>query len=133
VGLLDVALAKGAQTLVVVNPMVPIRGEFVVTGHGDRPSVCDKGSMWVVSQANRLALSVLLAEKIERISSETGCRVILIEPKADDAILFTHNPARFAARRTILEHAYRTTRERAREWLGQTLPPPPPLDGEAWR
>jgi hypothetical protein len=43
-------------------------------------------------------------------------QVILIEPEPTDTLLFMYNPASFAARRTILEQAYRTTRERFARW-----------------
>jgi hypothetical protein len=34
-------------------------------------------------------------------------------------MLFLHNPADLAARRTILEAAYRTTRDRIAEWIAR--------------
>jgi hypothetical protein len=43
--------------------------------------------------------------------------LLLIEPRPTDAVLFMHNPASFAARRTILEYAYKTTRERVAQWV----------------
>src|SRR6185436_12945924 len=43
--------------------------------------------------------------------------LLLIEPEPTDAVLFMHNPASFAARRTILEYAYKTTRERVARWI----------------
>ena len=43
--------------------------------------------------------------------------LLLIEPEPTDAVLFMHNPASFAARRTILEYAYKTTRDRVARWI----------------
>jgi hypothetical protein len=43
--------------------------------------------------------------------------LLLIEPRPTDAVLFMHNAASFAARRTILEYAYKTTRERVALWV----------------
>ena len=113
---LDAAARAQARALVIVNPMVPVRTRKVPTGHGERPSLRDKGAMWVANQAHRISTHALLNETIERLRRETRMQVILIEPDPTDTLLFTYNPASFAARRAILEQAYRTTRERVAGW-----------------
>ena len=121
----DVAIVGGASMLVIVNPMVPVRPEStsaVPTGHGHRASVRDKGLMWVYNQAMRIGAHTRLEENLTRIPE--GTPVLLIEPEPTDAVLFMHNPASFAARRTILEYAYKTTRERLSRWMesnGETM------------
>jgi NTE family protein len=112
---LDVAVSAGADTVVVVNPMVPVRAASVPTGHGRRPSVRDKGLLWVTNQALRIGIHALMRESIARIEASGRAHVISIEPDPDDGILFMYNPASFAARRNILEYAYRRTRS----WLGE--------------
>lgn len=116
------------RSVVIVNPMVPVRSESVPTGHGDRASLRDKGAMWVANQAHRISLHAMLQSAIERLR-ETGTEVILIEPEPTDTILFMYNPASFSTRRAVLEHAYRQTRERAQRWrlerLALSEPPPP--------
>ena len=114
---LDVALEQGADVLVVINPMVPVNAQQVPTGRGERPSVKDKGYLWIANQAIRIGMHALLTQAVERIRA-AGKHVIVIEPDPGDAILFMHNPASFAARRAILEHAYRTTRQGLAEQLG---------------
>ncbi len=142
---LDVAASRGADVLVVVNPMVPVRAEVVPTGHGERGSVRDKGYLWVANQGMRIAMHALLGERVARLEREAGCQVILIEPEPTDGVFFMHHPASFAARRKVLEYAYRTTRERVGRWLveGEVVRagwrprpppsrlPPPPLASEA--
>jgi predicted acylesterase/phospholipase RssA len=113
---LDAAARAQARAIVIVNPMVPVRTRKVPTGHGERPSLRDKGAMWVANQAHRISTHALLTETIERLRRETRMQVILIEPDPTDTLLFTYNPASFAARRAILEQAYRTTRERVAGW-----------------
>lgn len=113
---LDAAARADARAIVIVNPMVPVRTRKVPTGHGERPSLRDKGAMWVANQAHRISTHALLTETIERIRRETRMQVILIEPDPTDTLLFTYNPASFAARRAILEQAYRSTRERVAGW-----------------
>jgi len=112
---LDVALAAGAQALVVVNPMVPVRATTVPTGHGHRTSVRDKGAIWVMHQVLRMGIHEAMREACRRITASVP--VLLIEPDPMDGILFMYSPASFAARRSILEHAYRTTRSRVVAWV----------------
>jgi NTE family protein len=116
---LDVAIAAGATVIVVVNPLVPVDVGSVPTGHGTRDSVRDKGLMWVANQAMRIGVHKLLQESCARVTASNQAAVLLIEPEPADGILFMHNPASFAARRNILEYAYRTTRARvARGFAG---------------
>jgi predicted acylesterase/phospholipase RssA len=118
----DVAEAAGADLIVLINPMIPVRAEItgVPTGHGARPSVRDKGLLWVYNQAMRVGVHARLHRSLgERDGSAPTLSVplLLIEPERTDAVLFMHNPASFSARRTILEYAYRTTRERTSRWI----------------
>lgn len=113
---LEAAVRASMRAVVIVNPMVPVRTNGVPTGHGQRPSLRDKGAMWVANQAHRISTHALLTETIERIRRDTHMQVILIEPDPTDTLLFMYNPASFAARRAILEQAYRNTRERVAAW-----------------
>jgi predicted acylesterase/phospholipase RssA len=108
----DAAVRAGSDVVVVVNPMVPIRAESVPTGHGHRPSVRDKGYLWVANQAIRIGMHTLLREAVARIRNEKRVEVILIEPEPTDGILFMFSPASFTGRRKMLEYAYRATRDR---------------------
>ncbi len=119
---LDVALDAGADVIVVVNPMVPVRAASVPTGHGRRTSVRDKGLLWVTNQAIRIGIHTLMREAIARVEASGRAQVLLVEPDPDDAILFMYNPASFAARRKILEYAYRRTRAGLTEWFEQRHP-----------
>lgn len=126
---LDVAADLGADVMVVVNPMVPVAVESVPTGHGRRPSVRDKGLMWVMNQALRIGMHELVREACARLRAG-GMQIVLIEPEPTDGILFMHNPASFAARRNILEYAYRTTRARMSKWFEAGSPA---LSRAGWR
>jgi NTE family protein len=118
----DIAENHGADLIILINPQVPVRAEItgVPTGHGARPSVRDKGLLWVYNQAMRVGVFERLHRSLgQRDGSDPALPVplLLIEPERTDAVLFMHNPASFAARRTILEYAYKTTRERALQWI----------------
>lgn len=117
VALLDSAMEAKADILVVINPMVPVQAEIVPTGHGHRPSVRDKGYLWVANQAIRIGMRTLLRESIARIRAAGTVDVILIEPNPTDGILFMFSPASFTGRRTMLEYAYRATRDTVSAWL----------------
>lgn len=128
---IDLALAEGADLVIVINPMVPYAtsGGAVPTGHGRRTSLRDKGALWVYSQAIRISASQRVDDRLASLDAETRERVLVLSPRPTDTQLFLHNPASFANRRTILEHAYRSTRERAAAWLGER---PAVLERAGW-
>ena len=110
----DVAERLGAEVVLVVNPMVPIRSEVdtrdIPTGHGRMKRVRDKGLLWVYNQAVRLRSHAGLRAGLARYRADhPACEVHLLEPVPSDATLFMHSPMNFAARRAILTHAYTTT------------------------
>jgi len=113
---IDLAVELGAKVIFVINPMVPLNVGSVPTGHGLRASVRDKGAMWVSNQANRIKLHGMLWKSIDRIRTAGTAKVIVVEPEATDGQLFMHNSASFAARRAILEYAYKYTRALVEEW-----------------
>ena len=117
---LDVAVEHGAELLIVVNPMVPVRALAVPTGHGRKHSLRSKGLFWVMNQSIRIGMHRLMLESCARIES-AGVKVLLVEPEGVDAALFMHNPASFAARRLILEDAYRRTRAKVGDWQRQGI------------
>jgi NTE family protein len=111
---IDVAEQLGAQAMLIINPMVPIRSEVserdIPTGHGRMRHVRDKGLVWVYNQAFRIRSDARLHEGLARYRAEHEQRsVLLLEPDPSDATLFMHSPMNFAARRAILTHAYTTT------------------------
>jgi NTE family protein len=120
---LDAAEARGADLAIVVNPLVPVSTEKgnVPTGHGVGESVRDKGMLWTYNQAMRIGAHARLHQDVARyFAAPEGMRVLVVEPRPTDALLFMHNPAaNIAARRAILEYAYRTTRERITGWTAE--------------
>lgn len=110
----DVAVSLGAEAVIVINPMVPIRSEVhtrdIPTGHGRMKRVRDKGLTWVYNQSLRMRSDSRLHEGLSRYRAEhPEVQVLLLEPDPSDATLFMHSPMNFAARRAILTHAYTTT------------------------
>ncbi len=111
---IDVAEELGADAVLIINPMVPIRSEVttrdIPTGHGPMRRVRDKGVLWVYNQALRIRSESRLRAGLERYRSQhPNMEVMLLEPDPSDATLFMHSPMNFASRRAILTHAYTTT------------------------
>ena len=116
---LDVAREAGVELTIVVNPLVPVSTAHraVPTGHGVRASVRDKGLLWIYNQAMRIGAHARLGQEVVRAGYHGSMQVLVLEPEPSDALLFLHNPANLAARRAILEYAYKTTRERIAVWI----------------
>ena len=109
---LELAVSEGADVLVVIRPMVAINASSTVpTGHGERGSLRDKGMMWVFNQARRIGVQRSVEAALARIQDAGKTQVLLLQPQREDGILAMYNPASYDARRGMLEHAYRHTRQ----------------------
>jgi predicted acylesterase/phospholipase RssA len=107
---LELAVAEGADVVVVVRPMVAITASGVPTGHGERDSLRDKGMMWVFNQARRIGVQRSVDAAITRLREAGQAQLLVLQPNREDGILAMYNPASYDARRGMLEHAYRHTR-----------------------
>ena len=120
VGHADVAVNMGCDVVVVINPMVPVKPDLdlrtVPTGHGRRARIRDKGLLWVYNQSARLRSEARFQHGIEAFrQAHPQTRVIVLEPRADERVMFMYSPMNFAARRVILEEGYRSTMRELRE------------------
>lgn len=97
----DVAANEGADVLVVVNPLVPLRAE--------RGALRDRGLLTIINQAIRIGSHRSIHDQC-RAAEAQGKAVLSIEPEPAEALLFFGNPASFDVRRRILEYAYRHAR-----------------------
>ncbi len=117
---IDVALARGATLIIVLNPNVPIDisglPDGVPTGHGVRSSLRDKGMMWVYNQAMRTGVHARLVQAAAKANDADDVHVLLLEPEPDVAVRFVNNPANVSARRDIIQSSYRTSRDQFRSW-----------------
>jgi NTE family protein len=109
----DLAFEEGADLVVMVNPMVPVKTDrgAVPTGHGQRKSLYDKGLLWVYNQASRVQAASRLEERVQAARA-VGKHLVMISPLPTDATMFLSNPASFSNRRAILEFAYKSVKER---------------------
>jgi hypothetical protein len=94
----------------------------VPTGHGVRSTLRDKGILWVYNQSMRIGAHARLHAEVAhareaRARDKGAMQVLVLEPEPTDVLMFLHNPVNPDARRSILEYAYRTTRERIARWI----------------
>ena len=110
----DIALARHAELLVVVNPQVPVHNdpdrEQMPTPLVGAHHIRDKGMLAVWGQAGKMSTRTKLLSGIRRYeASHPDAQILLVEPRADEAEIFLSNPMAFASRRRILRYGYEST------------------------
>jgi predicted acylesterase/phospholipase RssA len=104
----EVAVAEGADVLVVVNPLVPLSANG--SQSSEASSLRDRGMLALINQSIRIGSSRSLREQCRR-ATEQGKSVLLVEPDQAEGGLLLGNPASMEVRRRILEYAYRHTQK----------------------
>jgi NTE family protein len=109
VGHLDVVLKRGAELLVVVNPMIPVNNQG-----GELPSALlgvhrmrEKGLLAVFDQARRMNVRTKLYQELRRYRLQyPDATILVIEPQENDADMMLANPMNFGVRRRLLRYGY---------------------------
>jgi predicted acylesterase/phospholipase RssA len=103
----NLAIRHGADLVICINPMVPLRNE-ALRGPLHGP-LSDKGVTYVLDQALRLMLHGRMKYGMERYRAEhPDVDVLLVEPASHDLRMFAYNIMRYSARRVVAEHGYRS-------------------------
>ncbi len=110
----DVPLARGADLVVIVNPLVPLFNdpdrEGLPTPIVGARHLRDKGLLAVYSQAAKMSTRTKLHQGIRRYrASHPQATQLVIEPLADEADIFLSNPMSFTQQRRILRFGYEST------------------------
>jgi predicted acylesterase/phospholipase RssA len=110
----DIALARGADLIVVVNPMVPFKNdpdrEDLPTPLVGAKHLRDKGLLAVYNQAAKMSTRTKLHQGIRRYqASNPAASLLVIEPREEEGDMFLHNPMSFASRRRMLRYGYEST------------------------
>jgi NTE family protein len=110
---INLAIQHGADLVVCVNPIVPLKNDL---GVGPLPGhLADKGIAYVLDQALRVMLHGRMQYGMERYRSEhPEVEVLLVEPTRDDLRLFRYHLMRYGPRRAVAESAYRGVHEHFR-------------------
>jgi NTE family protein len=108
---IDVAVERGAKFIIVVNPLVPFVNDFrhqIPTVFGTRARrVSDMGFAAIGNQAFRVMSHDRLHRAVERWSKTyPGVDIILIEPEADDELMFGTSILDYSARLRIAKHGF---------------------------
>jgi len=110
---LDIAVEAGAKFIVVVNPLVPYVNELSDEDRvGDsrrKRRVSDMGFAQIGYQTFKLLAHQRLHEIAQRWGERyPGVDIILIEPAADDELMFETNIMSYASRVDIARHGFQS-------------------------
>lgn len=108
---LDIAVEAGAKLVVVVNPLVPYVNDFsrmTPTLFGSRPRhVSDMGFPQIGYQAFKMVAYQRLHEMAKQWEDRyPGVDIVLIEPEADDELMFQTSIMNFTSRVEIARHGF---------------------------
>ena len=108
---LDIAVEAGAHLIVVINPIVPFVNDFegtVKTLRGERPRrISDMGFPQIGYQAFKLVAHQRLHELAKHWEERyPGVDILLIEPEANDELMFQTSMMNFASRVEIARHGF---------------------------
>ncbi|MDX6589373.1 MAG: hypothetical protein QOI84_647 [Solirubrobacterales bacterium] len=107
----DIAVEKGAKFIVVVNPLVPYVNDFettipTVTGRRVR-RVSDMGLPAIANQTFRLIAHQRLHQAVEQWKERyPGVDIILLEPDANDELMFGTPIMDYSRRLDIARHGF---------------------------
>ncbi|HEY8465589.1 MAG TPA: patatin-like phospholipase family protein [Solirubrobacterales bacterium] len=119
---IDVAIERGAEFVVVINPLVPYVNKFdkrIPTITGSRAHrVSDMGMAGIGNQVFRMMSHDRLHRAVEDwAESYPGVDIILIEPELDDALMFGTSILDYKARLEIAKHGFESvTMKLARDY-----------------
>ncbi len=107
----DIAVEKGAKFIVVVNPLVPFVNDFqktIPTVFGTRVRrVSDMGLPAIANQAFRLIAHARLHQAVEQWQERyPGVDIILVEPEANDELMFGTPIMDYSRRLKIARHGF---------------------------
>ncbi|HWM95173.1 MAG TPA: patatin-like phospholipase family protein [Thermoanaerobaculia bacterium] len=108
----SVALEAGADLVLCINPIVPVDTvRAVEAGIMRRGNLLNRGLVTVLSQTFRTVIHSRLEIGMAAYEAKfKDADVVLIQPERDDYLMFFTNIFGFAERRTVVEHAYASTR-----------------------
>lgn len=112
---LDVPIERGAELIVVINPLVPIANDPEHTclpslSYGQCTTIAELGISYVWDQAQRIENRYKLDLAIERLRRDhPGVDIILFEPGPADSLFFLQNPMSFEARVHVMNYGYHLT------------------------
>ena len=110
----SVALDAGADLVICVNPIVPVDTiRSVELGIMQRGRLTDRGLPTVLAQTFRTIIHSRMGAGLSAYETKYSDRDVLVfEPRRDDYSMFFSNVFSYSNRKTVCEHAYRSTRRK---------------------
>jgi hypothetical protein len=107
---IDIAVEKGADLIICINPMVPYNNndhQSIPFYGPDGGYLSDKGIQAVSSQVSKIAGHASLHYHIKQLQrSYPEVDIILIEPHDDDYEMCFYNIMRYSSRLTVARHGF---------------------------
>lgn len=106
------ALEDGARLVLCINPIVAFDARLAAArGRGPQANLVDGGLPMVLSQTFRALIHSRLAAGLDKYRTQyPDADVLLFQPEADDAEIFSTSIFGYAGRLRVCEHAYERTR-----------------------
>lgn len=102
---IDLAIERGAQLIVCINPLVPYDNARLPIGR----SIGDAGIRHIGNQVFRTFVHAGLHYHLKQIRRQhPNVDIIVIEPRRDDAVMFRETTMSYAARLSIARHSFAT-------------------------
>jgi predicted acylesterase/phospholipase RssA len=104
---LDLAVEKGAALVVCINPMVPLRNDLDRVRNQRSDYLSEKGIRLVADQTLRITGHSGLQYHIKQLRRRhPAVDILLIEPQANDSVMFMSNIMRYSARLEVARHGF---------------------------
>ncbi|HEX6739798.1 MAG TPA: patatin-like phospholipase family protein [Vicinamibacteria bacterium] len=104
---INLAIQHGADLVICINPIVPLRNRAAHSPLGGHLS--NKGVTYVLDQALRIMLHGRMEYGLERYRAEhPEVDILLLQPTPHDLRMFSYNIMRYSARRIVAAHGYRS-------------------------
>lgn len=121
----SVALDKGVDLLLGINPLVPYSGSEKTSLKAGSRKLINGGLPLILSQTFRALIQSRMQVGFAKYqSSHPGASLLLVEPHRNDETIFFTNIFSYGSRNALCEHAYQATRadlRQRRKALGPVL------------
>ncbi len=109
----DIAIAKGADLVVVVNPIVPAVGsDNGSSANGKNGAGRLRGLKYVLEQSARITAHNLLEAGLRQLEAEDpGIDILLVEPSPRESLLFSNSTMSFEYSREAVQYGFTSTME----------------------
>lgn len=120
VGHVDLALARGATLVIIVNPIVPLRNDRAEVCIPSLDGACsglrEKGLFYITDQVRRINLREKLELGLQCLQRDHPTTdFILIEPRREEVMLFMQGLLNDGARLGIMNYGYHSAVQAIRE------------------